>query len=138
MDSVEQYHELSFYTLGLQDPGFIHQHIVDAYAAQTADEKTKVITVFFALAGLYLFLEKDFTGKQIQDAHQLMASKTKSFVKINLPGERGMITVNEVLEVPAGSRRNEMIRQWCQSVWTAYSGQHRKVIEMTESLLNSR
>ena len=29
----ELFHELSFYTLAHPDPAFIHQHIVDAYAA---------------------------------------------------------------------------------------------------------
>jgi hypothetical protein len=32
------YHELSYYTLAHPDPSFIHQHIVDAYAAQHADD----------------------------------------------------------------------------------------------------
>ncbi len=55
MTAQEQYHELSFYTLAHTGKTFIHQHIVDAYAAQAADAKTKSITIFFALAGLYLF-----------------------------------------------------------------------------------
>jgi len=136
MTSLDRYHELSFYTLALKDKDFIHQHIVDAFAAQTADEKTKDITLFFSLAGLYLFLEKKYTGKQVQHAHQLMAAKTKNFFKINLPPERGVITVNEVLEAPAGFKRNEMIKQWCQAVWAAYHSEHNKVIKMTAQLLS--
>jgi hypothetical protein len=31
------YNELAFYTLALGDPAFIHQNIVDAFAAQHAD-----------------------------------------------------------------------------------------------------
>ncbi len=71
MTLQEQYYELSFYTLAHPDKDFIHQHIVDAYAAQTASEKTKPITIYFSLAGLYLFIEKDYTGRQVQKAHQL-------------------------------------------------------------------
>ena len=37
MTLQEQYNELSYYTLLHGDPSFIHQHIVDAYIAQTAD-----------------------------------------------------------------------------------------------------
>jgi Family of unknown function (DUF5946) len=67
----ERYYELSYYTLGHKDPGFIHQHIVDAFAAQTANQNTKPIKVAFALIGLYLYLEKDYTGKEVQLAHSL-------------------------------------------------------------------
>ncbi|HOZ87037.1 MAG TPA: DUF5946 family protein [Bacteroidia bacterium] len=136
MTDLEKYHELSFYTLGLRDAEFIHQHIVDAFAAQSADEKTRNITLFFSLAGLYLFLEKNYTGKQVQKAHQLMAGRTKEFIKINLPVERGILTVKDVLDTPAGVERNNMIRRWCESVWAAYSPEHHKVIEMTQRLLS--
>jgi putative acetyltransferase len=50
----EQYHELACYTLAHPDPGFIHQNIVDAFAAQTATEADKPIKIAFALVGLYL------------------------------------------------------------------------------------
>jgi hypothetical protein len=51
----EQYNELLYYTLCHQDIGyFIHQHVVDAYTAQTADNNTKPIAIIFALVGLYL------------------------------------------------------------------------------------
>jgi hypothetical protein len=57
--SQDQFHELSFYTLSHPDTVyFIHQHAVDAFAAQTADENTKPIKLTFGLIGLYLFLEK--------------------------------------------------------------------------------
>jgi hypothetical protein len=69
----ELYNALACYTLSLADPEFIHQHIVDAFGAQRADEKTKPIGVVFALAGLYLYLEKNYTGRQVQLAHIQMA-----------------------------------------------------------------
>ena len=37
------YEELCYYTLAHGDPAFIHQHVVDAFAAQTADENIKPI-----------------------------------------------------------------------------------------------
>ena len=48
------YEELQYYTLGHGDHTFIHQHAVDAWAAQHADHNTKPITLAFALVGLYL------------------------------------------------------------------------------------
>ncbi len=61
----EAYNELSYYTLSHWDPSFIHQYIVDAYAAQHADEKSKSIKVAFALIGLYLHNEKHYSGKEV-------------------------------------------------------------------------
>lgn len=46
------YNELSCYTIAHGDAAFIHQHIVDAFIAQTADESTKPISLTFALVGL--------------------------------------------------------------------------------------
>lgn len=135
MTTQDQYHELSFYTLAHKGKNFVHQHIVDAYAAQTADTDTKPITIFFSLAGLYLFVEKGFTGRQVQDAHLQMAQKPKEYPKIILPEHRGKITVKNVLDAPAGADRDAMILEWCISVWTAFSDQHEKVIFLTEKLL---
>ena len=55
----EKFYELSYYTLAHPDPAFIHQHIVDAFIAQTADENSKPIAVAFALIGLHLYLDKN-------------------------------------------------------------------------------
>lgn len=135
MTTQEQYHELSFYTWSHEGKEFIHQHIVDAFLAQSADSSTKVITLFFSLAGLYLFIEKNYTGRQVQLAHLEMASKTKDYIKIPLPDHRGDITVSEVLAATPGVERDEMIHQWCIAVWQAYSDQHDQVIALTEKLL---
>ncbi len=75
----EQYSALAFYTLSLSDPAFIHQHIVDAFQAQTANEQSKTITIFFSLAGLFLHIEKGYTGRQVQLAHLHMAKITKAY-----------------------------------------------------------
>jgi hypothetical protein len=86
----EQYHELAFYTLSHKGSQFIHQHVVDAFAAQTADAHTKPITLVYALAGLYLLNEKDYTGKEVQQAHVLMSKGSKVFPSLTyqLKGER--------------------------------------------------
>jgi hypothetical protein len=62
----EAYNELCYYTLPHGDPAFIHQHVVDAFAAQTCSENDKPIKLTFALAGLFLYVEKQFTGRQVQ------------------------------------------------------------------------
>ncbi len=50
----DPYDALCAYTLQRGDAEFIHQHVVDAHAAQRADESTRPMTLAFALLGLYL------------------------------------------------------------------------------------
>ena len=138
MTIQEQYNELSFYTLAHTGKNFIHQHVVDAYTAQTADEKTKPIALWFSLAGLYLFVEKNYTSVQVQQAHLKMAKRKKEFVEIILPKSRGEIRINDILAVPPGIRRDEMIHQWCISVWNAFLNQRDKIILLTEELLTMK
>ena len=126
----EKFYELSYYTLAHPDPAFIHQHIVDAYAAQTADENSKPIAVAFGLIGLCLYLEKNYTGKQVQSAHMALARRKREWPKFELPEERGNITVADVLSEPAGPKRDAKIREWCASVWQAYSESHQKVLDL--------
>jgi Family of unknown function (DUF5946) len=116
-----EFNELLYYTLGHPDKDyFIHQHAVDAFQAQTADEKTKPIGLVFSLIGLYLFLERGYTGKAVQQAHMTMAQHKKTWPSRPLPAERGEITVTEVLKSTPGPERDQMIRCWCVSVWNAY------------------
>ena len=85
----ELFDELTFYTLAHGDPAFLHQNVVDAFAAQHADESSKPIYVVFALVGLYLCVEKGFTGKQAQRAHMQLAKRRRSWIRPALPKERG-------------------------------------------------
>ena len=127
MNEQETYDELSCYSLTHGDPEFIHQHVVDAFMAQTADQSTKPIGITFALIGLYLHLEKNYTGKQVQLAHMALASRRKDWPKFDLPKARGEIRVAEVLNQPPGEKRDAMLHEWCGSVWQAYAESHSRV-----------
>lgn len=115
----ELFHELMYYTLAHPDPAFIHQNVVDAYAAQTADGTTKNITIVFALIGLYLSVEKNFTGKQVQKAHMALAKQRKEWPRPEMPRDRGAVVIADVLAPAPGPERDAMIRNWCVSVWGA-------------------
>lgn len=113
------FEELSFYTLSHSNSDyFIHQLIVDAYTAQTANKNTKKIGLVFSLVGLYLLIEKNYTGKEIQQAHTLLSNHKEFLPEVKLPNNRGNITVSQVLE--SELNRDEMIKKWCASVWKAY------------------
>ncbi len=113
------FEKLSFYTLSHSNSDyFIHQLIVDAYTAQTANKNTKKISLVFSLVGLYLLIEKKYTGKEIQQAHSLLSNYKEFLPEVKLPNNRGSITISEVLE--SEINRDAMIKKWCFSVWKEY------------------
>jgi len=122
--------ELCCYTLARGDASFIHQHVVDAFAAQRADEQTKPIALTFALVGLYLHVEKQFSGKQVQRAHMTLAQHKRPWPVFALPRDRGAMTAAEVLAAPAGSERDKAIDVWCTSVWQAFRESHQLVADL--------
>lgn len=124
----EAYNKLSCYTLAHSSPAFIHQNVVDAFAAQRADQETKPITIIFALVGLYLYVEKNYTGKKVQFAHMKLAKGEKSWPTIALPARRGAITVFDVLRAHPGKPRDEAITKWCASVWESYRDSRETVV----------
>ena len=131
----EQFDELCFYTLAQRDARFVHQHAVDAFAAQCADQHTKPIKVAFALVGLYLHVEKRYSGAQVQLAHMQLANKRKRWPRFALPAKRGEITVAHVLGVPPGSERDRAIDSWCASVWRAWSDSREQVVNLVTATL---
>ena len=116
----ELFEELSLYTLAHGSPRFIHQHAVDAFAAQMANESTKTIKIFFGLMGLYLYIEKGFSGREVQRAHMNLAKKRLELPRPELPVERGSVTVADVMAAEPGEARDRAIEEWCASVWEAY------------------
>ena len=99
---------------------FIHQHVVDAFAAQDAHEGDQPIRLTFALVGLYLHAERRFSGKQVQLAHMALARRRMAWPVFPLPPDRGKITAIDVLAAPEGPRRDEMIHEWCACAWEAF------------------
>jgi hypothetical protein len=125
------YHELCYYTLAHGGGTFIHQHAVDAFAAQDATEQDKPIRLTFALVGLYLHVERGFSGRQVQHAHMALGRRRRAWPVFPLPSDRGRITAADVLAVPAGPGRDEMIHRWCACVW----GEFRESRQAVEDLL---
>jgi hypothetical protein len=130
------YNELSFYTLELRDPEFIHQHIVDAYAVQHADTHTKPIAIVFGLIGLYLYLEKNFTGRQVQRAHMQLARQRKGWIAPPIPQQHANICVADVLAAAPGPERHDLIRRWCEAVWQDWQGSRMTIIALAQAELD--
>ena len=88
-ECLQAYSDLMCNTVAKQDSEFIHQHAVDAYAAQHAGGTTRTITVAVGLIGLYLALEKGCTGKQVQRAHMRIAKICKEWPRCGRTGRTG-------------------------------------------------
>ena len=124
---TEAHDHLAAYTLALGDPEFIHQHVVDAWAVQHATSESKAIGVYFGLAGLYLHLERGFTGREVQLAHIKLARTKRVWPTFALPEDRGAVTAIDVMMAPEGSDRAKAIDRWCASVWGAVDTHHAEV-----------
>jgi hypothetical protein len=127
------YNQLAFYTLNEADPVFfIHQLIVDAYAGQHAKTTDKPIKIAFALIGLYLFSEKGYTGKEVQNAHMQLANMERGnfWPSFKKPHGKASMNVGDVLSVKAGKNRDEAIKKWATSVWLLYSEARPDVINL--------
>ena len=123
-------HELSYYTLAHSDKSFIHQHLVDAYGAQHVRQSRSTIGAAFALAGLYLAVERGFSGRQVQQMHVRMARKSRPWPRFDPPRDVGPLTVADVLAVEPGPLRDAKLMEWCATVWSAWSTEHGRVQEM--------
>jgi len=134
-DAAERqaYEELQFYSLAHGSPVFVHQLVVDAWAAQHADERTKPIALTFALVGLYLHLEKGFTGRQVQLAHMKLARRTRTWPTLPQPADRGAVTAADVIAKPEGPERDQAIDVWCRSVWDAYIGNRDAIVDILKA-----
>jgi hypothetical protein len=119
----------SLYYYSLNHPGreFIHQHVVDASTLQSAGLDTKPLAVVFSLLGLYLYLYRGFTGKEVQGVHMKLARWKNELPVVIIPSVKGKLTPKEVMAEPAGVDRDLMIKEWCLSVWKAYAVNEKSV-----------
>lgn len=122
------YDEVYVYSMGR--PGFLLQHVVDAFAVQNATVESKRIGIVFGLVGLYLHVEKNFSGTQVQKAHMQLGRNKREWPSILLPEDRGAITVLDVLKTPEGDERDLAIHEWCRSVWLAFKANRGVIVEL--------
>jgi hypothetical protein len=127
-DIQSAYDELYVYTMGRRN--FILQHVVDAQQAQTATQDNKPMGLVFSLVGLYLHVEKGFTGAEVQKAHQKLSRQKRQWPSIQLPQSRGSITAVDVMAAPAGPERDTAIDRWCDTVWKAFSDSRDAIVRL--------
>jgi hypothetical protein len=125
---------LDVYALLLHDEEFIHQIVVNTYAAQHSGPKMKDITLYFALVGLYLSIERGYTGRQVQSAHMKLGRNKQKWPHFEAPKIIGSITIKDVLATEEGLMRNEAIHTWAKIVWEGWKNSHAQVKDMVVGL----
>ena len=134
---MDAYDELYVYTMGRAN--FILQHVVDAQIAQNAPAANPPhIGVVFSLVGLYLHVEKGFTGVQVQNAHRALGKVKRSWPDVVWPPERGAMTAADVMAMREGPARDAAIDEWCRQVWAAFSANRDTMASLANEYLLRR
>jgi|GEM_PF-43345 len=116
--------ELAAYHLELAAPDFPHQMAVDAYGAQHAGAKMKPIRTAFSLIGLYLALEKGYTGKEVQRAHMQLAGLNIAWPQLEPLNPVYTLTIRDVLQAAPGEARAIALHNWADDVWRNWEHAH--------------
>ena len=119
--------ELCAYALTHGGKQFIHQHVVDAYAAQHVSKDTKPVAMAAALIGLFLSVERGYTGRRVQLVHMQLGNKMKAWPLFEAPEKPARLTVMDPLSVPSGPERDDKIKEWGRAVWEMWRERHAEV-----------
>jgi hypothetical protein len=128
------YHELSAYFIMSPDVTFRTQHAVDAYGAQHSDSRVKNIRTAFSLIGLYLAVELEYTGKQVQQSHMELAKRNIKWSSFIQPNQPYALSVSDVLGVEE-VKRNEKLMEWSKDVWDTWENYHEWTRNICKSYL---
>jgi uncharacterized protein DUF5946 len=121
---------LTSWTQTLSDRAFVHQHVVDAYAAQHVTATAPSIRAAFALVGLHLACDRGLTGRQVQRAHMWLAKTRRDWPRFDAPAGEAM-TVADVLAAPD---RTAAIHRWAASVWACWQPDHLRVRQLVAAM----
>jgi hypothetical protein len=127
--------ELTYWTLAHKDILFIHQYAVDAYEAQHAGRRTRAITVAFGLVGLYLALEKGYTGRQVQLPHMKIGKTRQDWPRLEPPENPAALTVMDVIRAGSDPEKEDMLMRRAEAVWQSWEPRHEWVRDVTERVL---
>lgn len=125
------YGELTGYNLERAHLNFLHQHAVDAYAAQHPGPPARPITLWFALVGLHLAIDRGMTGREVQRAHTVLARRRREWPVLPPTERRASTTVADVLARPSGDERDAAILDWAADVWSCWEAHHDAVAQVS-------
>lgn len=92
------------------------------------------ITAVFALIGLYLAVERGYTGREVQLAHMKIARRRRDWPRLEPPEGRGDLTVMDILLAATDAEKEEALMRPTASVRQTREDRHRWVRETTEKV----
>ena len=105
MTKKELYYQLVLENEYTQD--FDHQYLVDIFCCETYAPETKPISIAFALVGLYLFLEKDFSWKLIQNFHKHLSKQNIILPQISIHIKNPEFLIEDMIKLPINERKQK-------------------------------
>ena len=127
-ECLADYHELSAVILdNAALLGQWHQLGTDAYAAQHVGPQMRPITVWFALVGLHLALDRGLTGPQVRDAHQYLSARGGDWPQFPRPDSPGRLTAHDVPRAADGEALTVGLTAWADAVWQTWRPVHEAV-----------
>jgi Family of unknown function (DUF5946) len=123
-------HELYGEVLGfehqhLAEVGRSHQLLVDTYTAQHVGPNAAAITGAFALVGLYLALERGWSGLEVRDAHQALANRYRDWPRFaGAARAQAAVTVEDLALAATTSQYAETLHRWARAVWASWRDEH--------------
>jgi hypothetical protein len=121
------------------DPAFmkIHRVTVDTYAAQHGGGDPRAIqSVNVHLVALYLIHEINMSLDLIPGVMEKVIIKYKTtFKQLEPPTYEITANAAEILKAKSAEEHSKYVMNWSKSVWRSWSGQHKWIRELVESIL---
>jgi hypothetical protein len=115
--------------------GRYHQLTVDAYGAQHPGTPSPPISTAFALIGLSLALEHDWSGTAVRAAQQFLAQRYSTWPTFRDRSNGPVLTVSGVVGVTTPDEHADRIQVWARTVWASWAPEHHRVGSWAEQVL---
>jgi hypothetical protein len=114
----------------------IHRLTVDAYSVQHPGKESglTVQSVAVHLLGLYFSIEKNITGKCVDEMIKEALKNKNDFYWLTPPQHPGRFTVADVYKSKGLNEHEEVVKVWAKDVWNNWSGYHDVVAGWAEVL----
>ncbi len=119
----------------LAELGGWHQLLVDTYGAQHVGPRSPAITGAFGLIGLYLTLERGWTGLRVRAAHQALAARYRDWPLLGRPPEAASMTVQDLAFAGTPAEYVEVLHDWAGTVWASWRREHPRIAELVRERL---
>jgi copper oxidase (laccase) domain-containing protein len=87
--------------------------------------------------GLYLAVERGYTERAVQQAHQRLAACSREWPRFMAPEQVGDVTVADVTQAQPGRARDDALRTWVAAVWDAWRADRATIAALVARFLDT-